>query len=171
LAIAIQQSTLFEQAQTELAERKRAEEKLREQAALLNVATDAIFVRDLENKIYSGIEALSICTAGRKMKPGRMPTSFCKEPSLQLKEAFQTVVLAGEWYGDYRTKNKEIIVESRWTLVRDRGGATIINTHCRHRHHREETIRSAVSPYTATGEHRHLAKRHRPRPNNVLAPL
>jgi len=51
LAIAIQQSTLFEQAQTELAERKRAEEKLREQAALLNVATDAILVRDLENKI------------------------------------------------------------------------------------------------------------------------
>jgi len=46
----IQQSTLFEQAQTELAERKRAEEKLREQAALL-VATDAILVRDLENKI------------------------------------------------------------------------------------------------------------------------
>jgi len=33
VAIAIQQSTLFEQAQTELAERKRAEEKLREQAA------------------------------------------------------------------------------------------------------------------------------------------
>jgi len=50
VAIAIQQSTL-EQAQTELNERKQAEQKIREQAALLDVATDAILVQDLENKI------------------------------------------------------------------------------------------------------------------------
>ncbi len=32
-------------------ERKQTEQKIREQAALLDVATDAIFVRDLDDKI------------------------------------------------------------------------------------------------------------------------
>jgi two-component system, cell cycle sensor histidine kinase and response regulator CckA len=51
VAIAIQQSALFEQVQTELMERKQAEQKILEQAALLDVATDAIFVQDIKNHI------------------------------------------------------------------------------------------------------------------------
>jgi len=49
VAIAIQQS-LFEQAQTELAERKRRKRNYANKLPC-NVATDAILVRDLENKI------------------------------------------------------------------------------------------------------------------------
>ena len=65
-------------------ERKRAEQIIRAQAALLDVATDAIFVRD---------------------------------PDVQ-----KTLAEKGEWQGELHqvTKDgKEIIVQSRWTLVRD----------------------------------------------------
>lgn len=51
VAIAIQQSRLFEQVQIELKERKCSDKKIREQAALLDVATDAINVRALDNQI------------------------------------------------------------------------------------------------------------------------
>jgi len=37
-------------------ERQRSEQKISEQAALLDIATDAILVRDLENKFYFGIK-------------------------------------------------------------------------------------------------------------------
>jgi len=57
VAIAIQQSTL-EQAQTELNERKQAEQKIREQAALLDVATDAIRSRSGKLILEQGAERL-----------------------------------------------------------------------------------------------------------------
>jgi len=84
------------------------------------------------------------------MKPkARMPASFCTRKLLQLKEALKTVVLAGEWYGELHkvTKSGNEIIESRWTLVRDEGQQN--QPYCRHRHHREETIRSTVSTCTA----------------------
>jgi len=73
IAIAIQ-STLFEQAQTELAERKRAEEKLREQAALLDVHRRYFRSRSREQNLFwnKGAEHLH----GRKKPKARMPTSF-----------------------------------------------------------------------------------------------
>jgi PAS domain-containing protein len=77
VALAIQQSTLFEQVKTELNERKQAEEKISEQAALLDVATDAIFVCDLENKILlwnKGAERLYGWMAQAKE---RVPTNCC----------------------------------------------------------------------------------------------
>jgi len=87
----------FEQAQTELS--ARAEEKLREQAALLDVATDAIFVRDLENQIYlEGAEHLYGWKEDEAK--GKNANELCTRNPAQLKEALQTVVLAGEWYGE-----------------------------------------------------------------------
>ncbi len=123
VALAIQQSTLFEQVQTELNERKQAEQKISEQAALLNVATDAIFVRDLENKILfwnKGAEHLYGWQAKDALV--QKANELLNKDSLELSEAQEIVVKKGEWSGELHqvTKSgKDIIVNSRWTLVRD----------------------------------------------------
>ncbi|MBD2775651.1 ATP-binding protein [Iningainema tapete] len=127
LAIALQQSMLFAQLQIELTERKQAEEKIREQAALLDIATDAIVVRDLENKIlfwnksaeriygYSSEEALGKDAA----------ELLYKDTSAKLTEALHQVKHIGCWCGELTKVDKngtEVIIESRWTLVRDEQG-------------------------------------------------
>jgi len=121
VAIAIQQSILFEQARTELAERKQAEQKISEQAALLDIATDAILVRDLENKILfwnKGAEHLYGWQAKEAL--GKNANELLYKDSPKPEKALQTILLEGEWYGELQkiTKSgKEIIVSSRWTLV------------------------------------------------------
>ena len=125
VAIAIQQSTLFEQVQTELAERKQAEQKIREQAALLDVATDAIRVQDLSGKILfwnKGAERLYGYEAAVALGQNAKQLLY-KETSPQLADAQAAILEQGEWQGELAqvTKDgKEIIVYSRWTLVRDR---------------------------------------------------
>lgn len=124
VAIAIQQSTLFEQAQTKLNERKQAEQKIREQAALLNVATDAIFVRDLESKILfwnKGAERLYGWEAEEALAQNANELLY-KDSSPKPLEAHKTVLAEGEWYGELHKVTKsgrDIIVSSHWTLVRD----------------------------------------------------
>ncbi len=105
-------------------ERKRAEQKIREQAALLDIATDAIFVRDLKNKIVfwnQGAETLYGWKAEEAI--GKDATKLlCPQANAQIKELMQTLIEQGEWQGELEqiTKsNQKIIVASRWTLVRD----------------------------------------------------
>jgi hypothetical protein len=127
LAIAIQQSTLFEQAQTELSERKRSEQTIREQAALLDVTSDAIFVQALDNQILfwnKGAERLYGWQAAEVLVLSANEL-LDQESSPQLEEIHKTVTDAGSWHGELNqvTKDgKEIIVESRWTLMRDEQG-------------------------------------------------
>ena len=127
LAIAIQQSTLFEQVQTELSERKRSEETIREQAALLDITTDAIFVQALDNQILfwnKGAERLYGWQTAEAL--AMSANEFLdQENSPQLQEIEKTVTEAGSWQGELHqmTKDgKEILVESRWTLMRDEQG-------------------------------------------------
>ncbi len=111
----------------DITQRKEAEEKIRDQAALLNVTTDAILVRDLANRIlfwnpgaeklygWSSEEALNNLTTDLLYK-GTPP---------ELSTAQQTVLAAGRWQGELEKKtksDKEVIVQSRWTLVRDEMG-------------------------------------------------
>lgn len=126
LAIAIQQSMLLSQVQIELTERKQAEQKIREQAALLDIATDAILVRDLENKIVywnKGAERLYGWKAAEAL--GLNTNELLYKDSSKIQETLRQVNLVGEWYGELSKVHKdgrEIIVESRWTLVRDEQG-------------------------------------------------
>jgi hypothetical protein len=126
VAIAIQQSTLFEQVQTELVERQRAEQKIREQAALLDIARDAILVRDLTNQILfwnKGAERLYGWQAQEAL--GKSASELLYKETMPVQEALKTVILSGQWDGElYKVTKfgKEIIVESRWTLVRDEAG-------------------------------------------------
>lgn len=111
----------------EITDRKQAEEQVMEQAALLNIATDAILVRDLDSRILfwnKGAERLYGWTAeeatGQSSK-----VLLHKETSPQVADALKTVTEAGSWQGELQQVTKEgreIIVESRWTLVRDERG-------------------------------------------------
>ncbi|MEP0849011.1 MULTISPECIES: PAS domain S-box protein [Cyanophyceae] len=109
---------------TDITERKQSEQKIRQQAALLDVATDAILVRDLNNKILfwnKGAEAVYGWKAEEAIGKNAEYLLY-KYPSNQLLEAQNIALEKGEWQGELHkvTKNgKEVIVASRWTLVRD----------------------------------------------------
>lgn len=127
VAIAIQQSQLYQQVQLELLERKRTEQKNQEQAALLDVATDAIFVRDLSSHILywnKGAERLYGWTAAEACGKSAIALLYREYPTNH-QEIHQAIVQTGEWHGELQqmTKdNRELMVESRWTLVRGRSG-------------------------------------------------
>ena len=121
----------------DITERKRAEEQLREQATLLDNAQDAILVRDLEDKILfwnKSAERIYGWSAGEVI--GRDLQDITYGDSLvQFEDAKHTVFSAGKWEGELRQltrDGKAIIVESRWTLVRDDQGEAksvlLINT-------------------------------------------
>lgn len=129
--------THFVAVQRDITERKRSEEQLREQAALLDKAQDAIMVRDAEDRITfwnRGAERLYGWIAEEVM--GRSAREVLnKAPVPELEEARRKVLLDGEWAGELRQVTKdgrEITVESRWTLVRDEKGEPkawlVINT-------------------------------------------
>jgi PAS domain S-box-containing protein len=132
---------------------RQAEQKIREQAALLDIATDAIFVQNLDNKIVlwnKGAELLygwkQADALGKKVSQLLYREDSlvrAKQPSEQLVstspdfspeysrtlafinaplEVQETLASEGEWQGELHQvtrEGKEIIVYSRWTLVRD----------------------------------------------------
>jgi len=113
--------------QTDITERKHTEQKVREQAALLDITTDAIFVRALDNQILfwnQGAERLYSWTAEEVLGKNAKQLLYQK-PSPQFAEAQKTVFEKGEWHGELSkvTKSgKEFVVSSRWTLMRDEQG-------------------------------------------------
>jgi PAS domain S-box-containing protein len=111
---------------TDLTERKLAEEKLREQAELLDKAQDAIVVRDLNHRITywnKSAERLYGWTAAEVL--GRSTHELLyDDPSLCIK-ASQIALEQGEWMGEavqIRKDRRPITVECRLTLVRDATG-------------------------------------------------
>jgi len=111
----------------DITERKRAEERLHEQATLLDNAQDAILVRDLEDQILywnEGAERIygwpTSEVIGKNIRD-----IIHTDKSSQYNEAKQIVFKKGEWKGELRQKTRDgrdIIAESRWTLVRDDRG-------------------------------------------------
>ncbi|HEY9698430.1 MAG TPA: PAS domain S-box protein [Trichocoleus sp.] len=108
----------------DITERKQAEQKIREQAALLNIATDAIVVRDLNYKVLfwnRGAERLYGWQAEEVLGKKSLDLLYPKSHS-QVNEALAIVMEQGEWQGELSmvTKaGKPSVVSSRWTLVRD----------------------------------------------------
>ncbi|MBV6625528.1 MAG: response regulator [Rivularia sp. (in: Bacteria)] len=117
-------------------ERKQAEQKIREQAELLDVATDAIFVRDLDNKIsYWNKAAERLYECPKIQAIGRNTAEIWQEKQVSaIKSALDTLIQNGSWEGElYQTiKGREIIVESRWTLLKEYEGKAqsilVVNT-------------------------------------------
>lgn len=121
----------------DITERRQAEERIREQAALLDQATDAILVGDLQDRICfwnRGAERLYGWTAAEAV--GREGYELLNKGSMpELAEAQRAVVDEGEWSGELRQITKEgqeVIVASRWTLMRQADGRPkaklVINT-------------------------------------------
>jgi PAS domain S-box-containing protein len=111
----------------EIEERRRAEERVREQARLLDIAHDAISVRDLDDRILywnRGAERLYGWTAEEVIGKSAVDL-LIRVPPAELSAARQALLSRGEWSAEVRhgTKDgREILVETRWTLVRDDQG-------------------------------------------------
>jgi two-component system, cell cycle sensor histidine kinase and response regulator CckA len=122
---------------SDITERKRAEQQIREQAALLDQAQDAILVRDLDQNILfwnKGAERLYGWTSEEALSKNAFSLIY-QEGLQQFDSARQAVVQNGEWKGEVNQTRRDggkIIVESRWTLVRDENGKPtsilVINT-------------------------------------------
>lgn len=113
----------------DITERKQIEQIIREQAALLDVATDAICVRDLQHHILfwnQGAEHLYGWTAEEALGKNAIDLLYSPgEQFAQLEEIQATLSREGQWQGELEkiTKaGKSIVVASRWTLVRDEAG-------------------------------------------------
>ncbi len=114
----------------DITERQAAARKIQEQAALLDIATDAIVVRDLDNVVQfwnKGAESIYGWQATEAI--GRKTTElFYADVPLEATIAAQMVRQQGVWQGELNklTKaGKAVIVQSRWTLVRDAAGNPI----------------------------------------------
>jgi PAS domain S-box-containing protein len=111
----------------DISEQRVAEEKIREQAALLDISQDAILVRDIEDRIIywnKGAEEVYGWTAAEAVGQPADALLFAG-PSRQVKEAEQIVMQSGEWSGELHQIRKDkapITVQSRWTLIRDING-------------------------------------------------
>ncbi|MGF1937497.1 MAG: PAS domain S-box protein [Nostoc sp. ChiQUE02] len=111
----------------DITQQKQAEQKIREQAALLDVSTDAILVRNIHNQILfwnQGAERLYGWKAEEVVGKNVLQLLY-KEISPQLEDAYLKVINTGEWRGELHQLTREgkvIIVESRWTLIRHDNG-------------------------------------------------
>jgi two-component system, cell cycle sensor histidine kinase and response regulator CckA len=112
----------------DLTQYKQAEDKIREQAALLNITTDAILVRDLNNKIQywnKGAEQVYEWKAEEVINQDANRLLYRLDALEQLETAQRSLMECGTWQGELHQVNKqgkEIIVASRWTLMRDAQG-------------------------------------------------
>jgi two-component system, cell cycle sensor histidine kinase and response regulator CckA len=110
----------------DITERKQSEEKIQEQANLLELAHDAIFVRSLDEKIKywnKGAERLYDWTAEEAVNGDFEEMGL--EDRTSFEEAKKILLAEGSWSGEVRKLTKtqrEVVVASRWTLLRDDQG-------------------------------------------------
>ncbi|MBF2063224.1 MAG: response regulator [Calothrix sp. C42_A2020_038] len=107
---------------------KQAEQQIREQAALLDIATDAICVQDLQHHLLfwsKGAERLYGWETADILGKSAIEVLYERKNSSQFEAMLGILAKEGKWQGELQqiTKDgREIIVESRWTLMRDEGG-------------------------------------------------
>ncbi len=108
----------------DISARKYVEQKLREQAALLNITKDAIVVIDLNYKILLWNKSAEKLYGWKyeEVIDQNARELWVDEPVAQRNEIYQKVLMCGFWQGELNKITKystEIIVESCWTLVHD----------------------------------------------------
>jgi PAS domain S-box-containing protein len=124
------ESLVFVGAVTDITERRRAEETLREQANLLNLTRDAIFVRDIDGVITywnRGAEELYGWTA--EQAKGKLARELLKTVSSVPRDRIMAELLSsGRWEGELgrtRKDGTQVVVSSRWSLQRDARGTPV----------------------------------------------
>src|SRR5260370_5456540 len=143
LDIRVQQRTAeiaraIQQLLAEITERMRAEEALRKQANLLELAHDAIIVHDLDDRItYWNSGAQDTYGWPRQEALGKLAQVLLHStyPS-GLEGITSELIRKGRWDGELtqtRRDGRRIVVASRWALQRDDSGKPAamlqINTH------------------------------------------
>jgi PAS domain S-box-containing protein len=111
----------------DITKRKRAEEQLQEQAAMLNLAKDAIIVRDLNGHVLfwnRGAEHLYGWTAeeavGQDVRMMQFPGG-----AIEFERANRAVIEKGTWSGELQQvarDGRKLMAECNWTLIRDEAG-------------------------------------------------
>lgn len=132
---------------------KLAEEQIRQQAALLDESQDAIFVRDLDDRIIFWNKSAERMYGWRASEvTGKLATEILfREVPPEFKEAQEILLECGQWRGELQQVTKdgaELIVESRWTLVRNDEGKPIqklvVNTDVTERNRLQAEIQRAA---------------------------
>ena len=106
----------------DVTKQKLAEQKIYEQAALLDVATNAILLRHLNGIVTywnKGAERLYGWTAEEVI--GKNAYNILYGDYLPPETALESVIKYGEWQGELNKVTKDeqdIIVDSHWTLIR-----------------------------------------------------
>jgi PAS domain S-box-containing protein len=156
-------------------ERKRAEQTISEQAALIDKASDAIVVIDLENRITywnKSAERLYKLPSAEAVGKDVVPLLFSDRA--QFDAAMQALMEKGEWLGECTCQNRTgtpVTVESHCTLVHDANNIAksvlIVNTDISEKKQFEEQLlrtQRVESIGTLAGGIAHDL-------NNVLAPV
>jgi PAS domain S-box-containing protein len=111
----------------DITERKLAEERIRQQASLLDNAQDAILVCDLKYRILywnKGAERIYDWPLDEVLGKDVRDILFDENVS-DFEKAHLSLLNSGEWKSEARHKarnGRQLIVESRWTLVRNDHG-------------------------------------------------
>ena len=119
-------------------ERKEAEQRIREQAQLLDKARDAILAHDMDGRIVYWNKSAERLTGWSKDEILGERTHTClydPDEEDKIRRCQETLMEEGEWTGELHMRTRdgeELVVESRWTLVRDASGTPdrvlVINT-------------------------------------------
>ena len=146
----------------EIAELRRSEEILREQANLLNLTHDTIFVMDMEGVIkywnhgaeeqygWAAEEALG------KVVHDLLKTAF----PIPLEEIKTDVIRKGRWEGELvhtKRDGRHVVVATRWSLQRDEQGTPIaileLNNDVTERKRAEEELREGETRFRTFVDH------------------
>lgn len=131
----------------DVTERRRAEERIREQASLLDQARDAIFVTGLDGRVtYWNAQAEALLGwKGDEVMNREVASLLFPGEAFDREAICERLRVEGRWQGELRPQSKKgtkLIVESRWTLVRDDNGVPksvlFINTDVTERRRMEE---------------------------------
>jgi PAS domain S-box-containing protein len=105
----------------------RADEQIRAQAALLDITGDAIYVRDFTDHVVYWNEGAHRLYGWTPVEAiGRTSSELTPDdPAFDHARALHTVQHQDEWTGEIKQRTrdgKDLIVQSRWTLVRELDG-------------------------------------------------
>ena len=119
-----------EELQSEISERKRVEETLRERASLLDLTHDSVFVRDMQDVITywnRGAQEQYGWTSAEAV--GRVSHEIAKTVfPIPLSDIKEILTRTGRWEGELihsRRDGTQVVVASRWALLRDEHGKSL----------------------------------------------